>query len=274
MNKILDITEKEKVVGEIYVITNTINNKKYVGQTRSHRLNHNKYRPFGYIGRFKDHINECYSKKKNCCNYLNSALLKYDVNTFTCEKLLECSPDKLDEYEIKYIKEYNTKYPNGYNLTDGGKTCRYVRVDKSLVSFAERKKDVKRSEITKQRISEGIKEALKDVSKRTEMMQSTFKQHMNQKFERLKDVKIDESNIEKYIYYVKNNSLDYTYIKVKINNIQTTFVGKHETIEEIKTRAIDFINKLIQWQHDQIAGNSLEPSLPPTQQKCEVGELG
>jgi len=216
MNKILDITEKEKVVGEIYVITNTINNKKYVGQTRSHRLNHNKYRPFGYIGRFKDHI-----------------------------------------YEIKYIKEYNTKYPNGYNLTDGGKTCRYVRVEKSLVSFAERQKVVKRSEITKQRISEGIKEALKDVSKRTEMMQSTFKQHMNQKFERLKDVKIDESNIQKYIYYVKNNSLNYTYIKVKINNIQTTFVGKHETIEEIKKRAIDFIEKLIKWQHDQIAGNLL-----------------
>jgi hypothetical protein len=97
---------------------------------------------------------------------------------------------------------------------------------------------------------------------------------MNQKFERFKDVKIDESDIEKYIYYVKNNSLDYTYIKIKIDNIQTTFVGKHETIEEIKTRAIDFINKLIKWQHDQIAGNSLEPSLPPTQQKCEVGELG
>ena len=274
MNKILDITEKEKVVGEIYVITNTINNKKYVGQTRSHRLNHNKYRPFGYIGRFKDHVNECYSKKKSGSRYLNSALLKYDVNTFTCEKILECSLDKLDEYEIKYIKEYNTKYPNGYNLTDGGKSCRYVRVDKSLVSFAERKKNIKKSEITKQRISAGIKESLKDISKRTEMMKSTTKQHINQKFERFKDVKIDESNIQKYIYYVKNNTLNTTYIKVKIGNMQTTFVGKHEPIEEIKKRAIDFINKLIKWQHDQIAGNSLEPSLPPTQQKCEVGELG
>ena len=47
MNKILDITEKEKVVGEIYVITNIINNKKYIGQTRSHRLNHNKQN--GYL---------------------------------------------------------------------------------------------------------------------------------------------------------------------------------------------------------------------------------
>jgi hypothetical protein len=51
-------------------------------------------------------------------------------------------------------------------------------------------------------------------------------------------------------------------------------VGMFGLIEEIKTRAIDFIEKLIKWQHDQIAGNSLEPSLPPTQQKSEVGELG
>ena len=100
MLNLLNKDEFHKVSGEIYKITNLINNKCYVGQTRSHRLNHNKYRPFGYIGRFKDHVNECYSKKKKCCNYLNSALLKYDVNTFTCEKILECSLDKLDEYEI------------------------------------------------------------------------------------------------------------------------------------------------------------------------------
>jgi hypothetical protein len=274
MNKILDITEKEKVVGEIYVITNIINNKKYIGQTRSHRLNHNKYRPFGFIGRFKDHVNECYSKKKNCSKYLNYALLKYDVKSFTCEKILECSLDKLDEYEIKYIKESNTKYPNGYNLTDGGKSGRYVCVDKSLVSFAERPKNTKRSEITKQRISDGVKEALKDVSKRTEMMKSTFKQHISQKFERFKDVRIDETNIEKYIYYVNNNTLNYKYIKVKINNIQTTFVGRHETIEEIKIRAIDFIKKLIKWQHDQIAGNLLRAFTTTHQAETHSGELG
>ena len=44
---ILNKDEIDKVVGEIYKITNTINGTHYIGQTRSHRLNHNKYRPFG-----------------------------------------------------------------------------------------------------------------------------------------------------------------------------------------------------------------------------------
>lgn len=61
---ILEINEKNNVIGEIYKITNTTNGKLYIGQTRSHRLNHNKYRPFGYLGRFKDHIHEANSNKK------------------------------------------------------------------------------------------------------------------------------------------------------------------------------------------------------------------
>ena len=56
MNMILNKDEIDKVVGEIYKMTNTTNGKHYIGQTRSHRLNHDKYRPFGYLGRFKDHI--------------------------------------------------------------------------------------------------------------------------------------------------------------------------------------------------------------------------
>jgi hypothetical protein len=52
---------------------------------------------------------------------LNSAILKYGEKHFTCEKLLSCNVSELDEYEKKYISEHNTKYPNGYNLTNGGK---------------------------------------------------------------------------------------------------------------------------------------------------------
>ena len=67
---ILNEDEIDKVVGEIYKMTNTTNGKIYIGQTRSHRLNHNKYRPFGYLGRFKDHICEAHSNKKH-----NSSIL-------------------------------------------------------------------------------------------------------------------------------------------------------------------------------------------------------
>jgi hypothetical protein len=94
------------------------------------------------------------------------------------------------------------------------------------------------------------------------MMNNVQQQHMNQKFERFKNVKIDESNIEQYIHVTTINTLNYQYIKINIQKIETTFVGKYENIDEIKNRAIQFINDLIKWQHDQIAGTSLELSLP------------
>ena len=65
MNEILN--DNSQVVGHIYLITNIQTNKQYVGQTLSHRKNKTKYRPFGYQGRFKDHISEavCNTKKNN-----------------------------------------------------------------------------------------------------------------------------------------------------------------------------------------------------------------
>jgi hypothetical protein len=95
---ILNIEEKDKITGEIYVIKNIITNKVYVGQTRSHRLNHNKYRPFGYLGRFKDHIHEAYSNKKNQSWYLNASILKHGEHNFTCDLICVCSVDELDTY--------------------------------------------------------------------------------------------------------------------------------------------------------------------------------
>ena len=58
MEELLEKYDAHKVNGEIYKIINKINNKCYIGQTRSHRLNREKYRPFGHLGRFKDHISE------------------------------------------------------------------------------------------------------------------------------------------------------------------------------------------------------------------------
>ena len=55
--------------------------------------------------------------------------------------------------------------------------------------------------------------------------------------------------------------------------MRTTFVGKYESIEEIKQRAIQFILDILNWQRIQIAGTSLEPLLPLTfGNNCE--ELG
>lgn len=90
----------------IYLRTNLVNGKQYVGQTRNfkqreynwHNLN------WGYAGKCID-----------------AARKKYGTENFDTEILRECkTQEELNEWEMYYIKELNTKVPNGYNLTDGG----------------------------------------------------------------------------------------------------------------------------------------------------------
>jgi group I intron endonuclease len=262
---ILEISEFHKVLGEIYKITNKINGKCYVGQTRSHRLNHGKYREFGYMGRLRDHISCAFSKKKNTCKYLTSAILKYGPENFTCEKLMVCSLDELDKYEQQYISSFSTKYPTGYNLTDGGQgkgACKGSKfnADIELVETpVPRSNSRTQTEYTRSLISSRLKQSMTD-NIRENRMYLTQHQHLNTKFDKFKETKIDESDIEKYIQVVSNNRDNYKYIRVGIDKTRTTFVGKYETLEQTKQRAIEFIQSIITWQRDQIAGNSLELS--------------
>lgn len=255
MDRILDVSEKHLVVGHIYKMTNIITGKSYVGQTRSHRLNHNKYRPFGYMGRFKDHENECYTKKSSGSKCLNAAILEHGLNSFNCELILECPIEEMDENEIKYISYFNTLYPNGYNLTAGGKSVKCV-ITEPFVAFAERPKNTARSEETKQKMSKSLKTALNNEETKLKRMQYAHKQHELVKFEKFKYATIDASNIEKYIYIRTNHVKNYDFIKINIGGVVTTFVSKYEPIEKVKERAIEFIKSLIKWQHDQTAGTS------------------
>ena len=90
-------------MGIIYLITNSINNKCYVGQTiRS------------FEKRWKEHC------KCNDFSALSLAIQKYKPNNFTHKIIIECDNSELDNNEIKYIKEYNSLVPNGYNIQSGG----------------------------------------------------------------------------------------------------------------------------------------------------------
>lgn len=91
------------VMGVIYKITNKINGKLYVGQTRQ-KLNN----------RIKGHK---HSKVKRG---VDAAIKKYGGENFSIEVIEECPVESLDEREIFWIAKLNSKAPNGYNLTDGG----------------------------------------------------------------------------------------------------------------------------------------------------------
>ena len=90
-------------MAQVYLITNKLNNKQYIGVTNN-----------SLEERWKSHL---YDKK-----VISKAIRKYGKEHFSIEAIHEC--DTMDEaYDIepKFIVEYKTKYPNGYNISDGGK---------------------------------------------------------------------------------------------------------------------------------------------------------
>lgn len=93
----------------VYKHTNKINGKSYVGITSR--------KPEQRWG--KNGIHYANASKSNGCFY--NAILKYGWDNFTHDILLEnLSYEEACEEERNYIKIYNSKVPNGYNLTNGG----------------------------------------------------------------------------------------------------------------------------------------------------------
>lgn len=92
---------KSDYFGYVYKTTNLIDGKIYVGQ----------------------HMSPVFDER-----YLGSGRLLWDViekygkDAFTCEVVCWCrTPDELNEFEIKYIAEFDSCNPEiGYNLASGG----------------------------------------------------------------------------------------------------------------------------------------------------------
>lgn len=92
------------MTGIIYKITNSINDKVYIGQTR-----------MSLPARWSKHKQIAQKSNKG----LYGAMQKYGIENFKIEEIIRCEIEKLNELEVFYIKKYNSFY-NGYNLTIGG----------------------------------------------------------------------------------------------------------------------------------------------------------
>lgn len=69
--------------------------------------------------RYKDHRGRINGGRPDGSKFHEAAMVDgFDSFNFTV--LEECSVDELNDREIYYIGQYNTLYPNGYNLSQGG----------------------------------------------------------------------------------------------------------------------------------------------------------
>ena len=96
-------------MGHIYKITNKVNGKSYVGQTRK-----------SISERIKEHVrNSLYSKDTASDTHLYMAIRKHGEENFSIEEIESCQDDLLNERETFWIAYFDT-YNSGYNETIGG----------------------------------------------------------------------------------------------------------------------------------------------------------
>src|ERR1017187_3209758 len=125
----------------IYKISNSINQKLYVGLSKN----------FAY--RKNAHISALNDDKRQYV--IHRAMLKYGAENFKFDIVEQWTVDepnlskeeikieyaKLKEREKFYIKEWNTLAPNGYNVTKGGDgTVGYKRPPESCARISESRK--------------------------------------------------------------------------------------------------------------------------------------
>ena len=127
-------------MGYIYILTNKINKKKYVGQTICEDINKrwNQYKKID-----KQCIGRC----------LYNALIKYGINNFKFQIICICFDEDCNTYEKEYIKKYNTIAPNGYNLKEGGNNSKHHPETIELIRTSLKGRKLSKGHIEKMRIN-------------------------------------------------------------------------------------------------------------------------
>lgn len=116
----------------VYKITNSVNGKVYIGQTRrtvEERMDEH----------YRDFTTERYWDKP-----LYVAMRKYGIRNFTVETIEETDDPEIRE--MFWIEQYRS-FKNGYNATMGGKGKRYIDYDIVIETYRQLQNIVKTAEL-------------------------------------------------------------------------------------------------------------------------------
>ena len=126
----------------IYMYTNKINNKKYVGQTKN------------LSDRHRRHVQTSFNKnaKRDYNTPFHRAIRKYGIENFEIKILAENieTQEKLNEYEIFFIKRYKTlNIQNGYNVAEGGYNNPFAgKTEKEMDEFKRKVSESRKGQMT------------------------------------------------------------------------------------------------------------------------------
>lgn len=142
-------------IGYVYLTTNLLNGKQYVGQ----------------------HLSDGFDKYyKGSGIAITNAINKYGWDNFTCEVLQWCTTQtQLNEVEDNCIRLYGTMVPNGYNLKGGGANGKYSKESRKKMS--EAKKDKTPTEETRKKMSEAQKNRFQNPEERKKLSEAHKDKH-------------------------------------------------------------------------------------------------
>lgn len=200
----------------IYKITNNINGKIYVGQ---HKIRKNES-PREYMGKG---------------TLINEAYKKYGRGNFT-KVIIEYIEDnakrlKVSERERYWIAYYNSEYPNGYNMNNGGFGGCDEKAAKKVIETRKRN-GYKMTEETKKKISE---------SNKGKKLSKEHKKHLSENHHLIKEWKIIKEDGNSFIYIgsleklikeyhisSRNKFIRYSYYHKFINGIYADGIKKED----------------------------------------------
>lgn len=207
------------IAGVIYRITNTVNNKVYIGQTvRSFDERIDDYK----LGRGNDH--------------LNNAFKKYGFDKFKFEVIDTASTiDELNQKEIYYIESYNSRNKNiGYNIEVGGRNCLASQETREKMSKAHKGRVFSQETIDKRTAKKGSIEALKYGRPKTEEQKKYLSENSPKYWEgKKRDPEMVKRMAEtKKAKGITENQIEAYCQCVYCKNIETNVVSKYYSISE------------------------------------------
>jgi group I intron endonuclease len=168
--------------GYIYIVTNTVNGKRYVGQTRGQV----KYRWAAHVKGALAHNND-YA--------ISHAIRKYGIDAFSVRTLCKAAHCDLNFFEGRAVAILNTIAPAGYNLTPAGDSFEHTAETRAKISAANMgrtspNKGKPQSEETKAKLSLSVKAAWADPGKGAILLASTKAAHTGMKHTELTRAKM------------------------------------------------------------------------------------
>lgn len=231
--------------GVIYLITNEINGKKYVGQA----VSYSGVRKWGSQRRRDSHVKNALNQKFEC-RLLENAINKYGPDNFSVIDIIECGVEELNDYEQYYIEQYQTLAPNGYNLMTGGANGRkHSEETKKLMS--ETRTGKKHSQITKEKIgiahkNKEVTEETKENIGKTSKYRNMSEDNKNRLQSALKNINLQDLPMYICLSVDKRNNRNVDVIRVRVPGFsQKQFSQKNMSLEEKIQKAIEYKNIIL-----------------------------